>query len=49
MVSWDTCENKIQDSFCKGYIDQAWEIGKHTSVVGHKTMMWHFGVVTSCA
>lgn len=39
MMSWGTCKNKKQDSFYKVYIDQAWEIGKHISVVGHKAML----------
>lgn len=46
MISWGTCKNKKQDSFYKVYIDQLWEIGKHTSVVGHNAMLWHFGAVT---
>lgn len=47
VISWGTCKNK-QDSFCKVYINQAWENGKHTSEVGHNAMVWHFGAVTSC-
>lgn len=47
MISGGTCKNKKQDSFYKKvYIDQAWEVGKHTSVVGHNAMLWHFGAVT---
>lgn len=42
MIIWGTW-----NSFFNVYIDQAWELGKHTLVVGHNAVLWHFGAVTS--